>query len=266
MAISTMDQLVAALAGAQTIGTYEASLTAKAAGDWQSLWTAAGFPGAGSTPGSGAGSAPTNATAGALPFVNPSGSNTAYLASFACSGATVGTVFLYDRLVHTAGLSGNSNTAQTVDSTALTRYTSGVGVQGWLEVYTAWGSTSPGTATISYTNQAGSSGQSGSATLIASAVAGQCFPITLAAGDTGIQSIQTVTLATASGTAGSFGVTLAYPIAVAPIQIANVAAPPQDFSLLGLPVIENNACLAYRVLCSTTSTGIIMTQLSIVQG
>jgi len=49
MAISTMDQLVAAIAGAQYYDTYEASMTSKAAGGFQSLWTAGGNPSVDST-------------------------------------------------------------------------------------------------------------------------------------------------------------------------------------------------------------------------
>ena len=267
MAITTMDGLVAAIAGAQLYYTYEASLGAKAAGSFESLWTATGWPGAGSTPGTGAGAVPTNATAGAVPFVNPGGANTLYLARLGVTGATVGTVILYDRLVHTSGLSGTVITAQTVNSTALTRYTSGNGVQCWLEFYGATGSTGV-TATISYTNSASTpvSGRSGTAAIPATTVIGQVIPMMLAAGDTGVTSVQSVTLSATTGTAGNFGITLASDLAMAPIQIANVAAPIADFGQLGLPIVLPNGCLAYRVLASTTSTGIIQTQLTLAQG
>lgn len=265
MAISTMDQLVAALAGAQDFYTYESSLTAKAAGDFQSLWLATGYPGAGSTPATGSGAAPTNSTAGAIPFTNPSGSNTLYLARLAITGATVGTVILYDRLVHTSGLVANVTTSQTVSSTALTRYTSGAGVQCWAEIYTATGSTAEN-CTVTYTNSASVGSRSGTIAFPASPVAGQMIPMTLQSGDSGVQSVQSVQFGTSTGTAGNWGITLGFDLAMAPIQIANVAAPPQDWSLLGLPVVQNSACLAYRVLCSTTSTGIIQTQLTLPQG
>src|SRR5579859_6600087 len=137
-----MDGLVAALAAGQPSDTYEASLTAKAAGNFCSLWTAGGRPGAGATPATGAGAAPTNATAGAIAYTNP-GSGTGYLARLFVTGSTVGSLILYDRLVHTSGLSGIVTTAQTVNSTAITRtYNSSADVGAWLERYTATGSTS----------------------------------------------------------------------------------------------------------------------------
>jgi len=265
MAITTMDQLVAALANAQIVQTYDASLTAKAAGTFSSLWEAGGFPGSGSTPATGAGAAPTNSTAGALPLTNPSGSNTLYLARLGVTGATIGSVTLYDRLVHTSGLVANIITSQTVSSTALTRQTTGAGVMCWAEIYTPTGAT-PENCTITYTNSASVGSRSGTIAFPASPVAGQMLPMTLAAGDEGVQSVQSVQFGTTTGTAGNWGITLGYDFALAPIQIANVAAPPLDYAALGLPVIETNACLALRVLCSTTSTGIILAQFALAQG
>ncbi len=264
MAITTMDQLVSAMASAQYVDTEEASIAVKAAGDFASLWTAGGRPGAGAAPGSAGGIANTSSTTGAIPFTNPGGSNTMYLGRLEISGATPGSVILYDRLVSTSTLSGTVTTAQTVNSTALTRYTNGTGVGCWLEWYTATGSTAT-TATISYTNQSGTSGRSGTASIKASPDAGYMFPVSLASGDTGVQSVQSVTLAATTGTAGNFGITLAYRICTVPIAVANIGQL-FDYAQVGLPVIQSNACLAYKVLASTTSTGQIITGLTLAQG
>jgi hypothetical protein len=155
-------------------------------------------------------------------------------------------------------------TAQTVNSTALTRYTSGVGVQCWLEFYTATGATAC-TATVSYTNQAGASGRSGTAAIPATTVIGQIIPVTLAAGDTGVQSVQSVTLSATTGTAGNFGVTLLQFLAAIPVSQIN-AGDVLDYVGTGLVQIQNNACLAYLVFCSTTNTGSINTGLNFIQG
>lgn len=264
--ITTMDGLVAAIATAQPVKTYEASITT-VAGDFFSLWTAAGNPGAGATPASGAGVAPTSATAGAIPWTNPSGANTAYLARFGAYSTEIGTFVLADRLVHTSGLSGTVATAQTVDSAAITRnYTSGTAyAEGlWLEVYSALGSTAC-TATVSYTNQAGTSGQSGTASIPASAKVGFLAPVSLASGDYGVQSVQSVTLSVSTGTAGNFGVTLTWDICSVPVLVigtGNIL----DYAGLGLPIIQPSACLAYKVLCETTSSGIVLTELTFAQG
>jgi hypothetical protein len=39
-----------------------------------------------------------------------------------------------------------------------------------------------------------------------------------------------------------------------------------DYAGLGLPVIQPDACLAYHLLPSTTSTGTVLTELTLAQG
>jgi hypothetical protein len=263
MAITTMDGLVAALASGQYIDTEEASV-AGVAGQYTSLWTAGGRPGAGAVPATGVGQANTNSTAGAIPYVNPGGSLTGYLARLEASSSAAESLIVYDRLVSASGLSGTVTTAQTVNSTALTRYTSGVNVGAWLEWYTATGSTAC-TATISYTNQAGTSGRSTTVAIAASTPAGRMIPIPLASGDTGVQSVQSVTLSVSTGTAGNFGITLAARICTVPLILAN-AGVIFDYAALGLPVIANNACIAFKVLCTTTVTGYVLTGMTFVSG
>jgi len=265
MAITTMDQLVSAIASASFQATEESSITSKGAGYFASLWQAAGRPGSGATPATGAGAAPTNATAGAIPYTNPGGANIGYLAKLLASSSNAETLILYDRLVHTSGLSGTVTTAQTVNSTALTRYTAGTDVGLWLEWYTATGSTAVN-VTASYTNQAGTSGQTTVSTALpASCPAGFTIPLPLAAGDTGVRSVQSVTLSGTTGTAGNFGVTLGQRIASLPLILANVGVT-FDWSQVGLPQIANNACLAWHVLCTTTSTGTILSEFCFAQG
>lgn len=268
MAITTMDGLVSAIAAGQIDSSYEATVTTQAAGYLCSLWTGAGRPGAGATPASGAGAVPTNTTAGALPLPTISGSNTLYLGKLAFGSTTLSKLILIDRLCHTAGLSGTSTSAQTVNSTALTRNYTGTGTTYanalFLEWYTATGSTGT-TATISYTNQAGTSGQSASVTLPASVKAATVLPVQLAAGDYGIESVQSVTLAASTGTAGSFGVTLAWKLATAAIP-TGTGYQAFDYSQVGMPAIVSGACLSFYVHSTSTTTGTIETELSLVQG
>ena len=264
MAITTMDQLVAGFSGAQFIDTYEASLTTQAAGNFCSLWKAGGRPGAGGTPSTGSGDVPTNATAGALPYVNP-GSGTGYLGRVALNGTTAGAFLLHDRLVETSGLSGTSITAQTVNSTAITRtYGSGIDTGCWIEVYTALGSTAA-TATISYTNQSSTSGRSGTISIPATAKVGSMYPMSLQSGDTGVLSVQTVTLSISTGTAGNFGITLMQRICQIPLILGNTGIV-LDYAGLGLPVIQNNACLFPVILATATSTGIFVAEYTFISG
>lgn len=264
MAITTMDGLVAAIASGQYVDTEEANMSSKGIGLFQSLWKSGGRPSAGASPGSTAGVVPTSATAGAIPFTNPGGSNTLYLARLEVSSSTIESFIVYDRLIHSDSLSGTVTTSQTIGTPSLTRYTSGANVGLWIEWYTATGITAT-TATFSYTNQAGTSGQSTSVAFPASPVAGQMVPVPLATGDTGVRAVASCTLAGSTGTAGSFGITLAARIVTVPLSLANVGQL-YDYAALGLPVIQANACLAYKVLCSTSNTGTIISGLTLAQG
>ena len=262
MAITSTDQLLAASKQLKSFG--KVSMAAKAAGTFQSLWTAAGLPTAGVAAGTATGLAPTSATAGALPFVNPS-SGLSYLSKIGNSQQTVGTLILYDRLVHTSTLNGTLTTAQTVNSAALTRHTTGEDVELFLEVYTATGATASN-VTISYTNSAGVAGRTTPAVAMqVTPVAGQMLPIPLQSGDTGIRSVQSVTLSSSTATAGNFGITLVKRIAEIPITVAGTGVVLDPFAL-GFPEIENNACLSFMVVTSTTSTGFITGTINIAQG
>jgi len=135
-------------------------------------------------------------------------------------GASLGlddnSLILYDRLVHQGGLDATSIAAQTTNlpTPALTRYTDGVGVWILVTVWTLVGTTAT-TITASYTNQAGTAGR----TTVATAFGGTGFRefgrgilLPLQAGDTGVKSVESVTLAASTTTAGNFGVALIKPL------------------------------------------------------
>jgi hypothetical protein len=264
MAISTMDGLIAALASGQKRDFHKLSVTAEGAGTWHSLWKAQQIPVAGANPGSLAGVVPTSATTGALTFTD---SATSYLAQMWAAGATAGTLILYDRLWHNSTMDGT----QTVDTTlgsvpALTRPdANGADVEMWGEIYTAIGATAR-TLTVKYTNQAGTTGQSATYAHPANAESvGQMFPLTLAAGDTGVRVPTSYSWSASTGTAGDFGVTLLRRIGSVTFPLVETAQV-ADFAMLGLPLIYNGACLALMVFCSTTNTGNIQGSIVIAQG
>jgi hypothetical protein len=128
-------------------------------------------------------------------------------------------VILVDMLNVSGGLSGIVTTAQTTNlpTAALTRFTSGEGVMAGLCIWSSVGGTAT-TVTVSYTNQAGTPGQISTATQIGGSnvanTVGRILPIPLAAGDTGVQSVESVTLAGTTGTGGNFGVCLFKPLAM----------------------------------------------------
>lgn len=209
------------------------------------------------------GSAPSTAAAcdrtvsGALGQQNGGASQlfacSAELAAFHSSGAYVepsGCVVLADRLSHQGGLSGTSTSTQTTNlpTAALTRYTDGAGVWAAIELYTSVGSTTAN-VTASYTNQAGTAGRTATATMssstYASRFAQQMALLSLASGDTGVRSVESVTLSANTGTVGNFGVTLFKPLLFLPMGIVDQF----QYDVLrgtlggGLPEIVDDACL-----------------------
>lgn len=223
--------------------------TATIIGRMHSLWTYNKSNGAtGSTPPISV-AAPDKSTTGAIPYTNPGGGRQLWVAGVEgfMSQQCVG--ILYDRLLHISGLSGTVTTAQTVGGT-LTRNTSGEGNQIWVEIYSQIGSTAT-TITASYTNQAGTSGRTTQAVAIGGTnnrEVTRIIPLTLQAGDTGVQVPASVTLAATTGTAGNFGITIARPLCIFNNENAG-ASFMRDF-LAGMPAspeLVADMCLAVAV-------------------
>jgi hypothetical protein len=166
-------------------------------------------------------------------------------------------MILVDLLGYYPGINMNVGTAQTlVNGSSIQRYTSGAGVMAFLEITATAGATAHNIA-MSYTNQAATSGRALGATTACTASAivphithsgtaannyGPFLP--LAAGDTGVRSVQSVTISAASG-AGTAALVLAKPLAKMPITTVSVAGG-RDFlfNMPSLPQIQDGACLA----------------------
>jgi len=163
-----------------------------------------------------------------------------------------------DVLNHSGGLSGTVTTEQTTNlpTAALTRYTNGEGVMAALVIYTNVGATAT-TATIRYTNQAGTGNQVstaiafGGAAASGAALATRLFPIPLAAGDTGVRSVEGVTLAGTTGTVGNFGVVLFRPLTMFALENTSGAMPIDAVTggMIGsLVPFDDTACLSCIVI------------------
>ncbi len=271
MAISTYDQLTAAQAGSMTRPIYKAAGTAEAAGQWYSYWLAAGRPGAGSAPSPGLnGEQVSSATAGTL-SVTDAATGQNYLAGLALTATAVASLMLYDRLWQNSGITVTTTTAQTISAAVALPARDengaalGENVEAWLEVYTATGNGSPVTgATISYTNSAGTAGRTGTIdSIAATAVAGTMVPISLQAGDTGVRSIQSITLGT-SLVSGSVGLVLIRRLADLPIALAN-AGDSRNFFDIGRK-LYSGAALCLAALCASTTAPQLLGQVSVVNG
>lgn len=266
MAVTTLNGLIAAL---PPYGKpfMKAAFSPQAVGAWYSLWAQAGIPGAGANSSSGvAGDVPTSATAGAIPFTN---SATSYLARFSSYSAIVGHLALYDRLWHNSGLSPTAGGGQTVQAAPpdvpLTRPdANGDAVEAWFQVYGTLGSGSTA-STITYTDQSGNTGNTGTLQgFVTTAATNRAFQYSLAAGDTGVRSIQTYTNG-ATMTSGTFGLILRRLVASLSIPIANTGSVLESIKG-GLQRIDDSACLELLWLASATTANTVGGSLAIAQG
>jgi hypothetical protein len=226
MAISTLDQLIAAMLPPVSIA--KAATPTLVAGRPHSLFYLAGSPGAALAPSPGMSGAALTSYGGQIPVPAPVSGKNIHLARFVAQATIAGALILCDRLWHNSGLSLTSTSAQTINSVAwpardANGTTNGEQVLVGLEVTTATGSGTP-TLTMSYTNQDGTSGRTGTnivATAASSAV-GAFYPIGLDAGDRGVRSIQTFTLS-ATWTSGAASLVAYREIARLEISSANVS-------------------------------------------
>lgn len=200
MAITTVDGVIAGLLAPERY--LKVGGTMEAAGVLHSLAYTTGRPGAAVAPTPGLAGAALTTYGGQIPFTNP-GSGNSYLARLSATSTLGGQLIVYDRLWHNSGFTVTTTTAQTVTSAAWPARdsagsTNGAGVMVGIEVSTA--TTNAGAIanmTMSYTNQSGTAGQTATMTSFpATAVAGTFVPFHLAAGDTGVRAIASLTLGT----------------------------------------------------------------------
>jgi hypothetical protein len=175
------------------------------------------------------------------------------------SGASGIAIILMDLLVHSGGLNATLTTPQTTNlpTAALTRHTTGEGVMAGIVIYTAVGTIAT-TVTISYTNSSGVSGRTSTPTSFGATgfrEIGALLPIPLEAGDTGIRSIESVTLAGTTGSIGNFGVCLYKQLAMLSMESFTGAAALDMVSTGGVvgqfAEINDDACLTIGTVANT---------------
>lgn len=224
------------------------------AGRWTSFWQYEGFPAHGSVPTTVA--APDNTTAGSLLHTAPGGGRQKWLPSVWMNCSLAGTLVVYDRLLHIGSLSGTVTTAQAVGG-SLTRNTTGVGNQIWAEVYSAVGTTAT-TITAIYENQSGVAAQVTQAVPFGGVNLNsvqRMIPLSLAAGDYGVRSVTSCTLAASTTTAGNFGIVVLKPVAVIGIAITSVGTV-RTFLDGGLPDISTS-CLSVMFLPNAGGNAVV---------
>lgn len=126
-------------------------------------------------------------------------------------------IMIVDILNMNGGLNATLTTPQTTNlpTAALTRYADGEGVHAALIAHAPLGGTAT-TVTVQYTNSAGVGSRVSTATVFGGSgqnAIGNLTRIPLQAGDSGMRSVESVTLAGTTGTVGNFGVVLYKPLA-----------------------------------------------------
>ena len=255
MAITTLDGVVAGFKAPVPIAKAGTPTTGTGAYRGHSLFYATGNPGAGAAPSSGingaAVSAPLN---GQLPRTNPVSGN-AYLANLSMQTSTPGTLWLIDRMWANSGLSVTSTTAQAITPATLPSRsgdgtTNGANVMAAIEWSAAGGAGTP-TVTLTYTDQDGNTGVTGTFTGVASPAAGTFEIFALAAGDTGVRA-PTSFIQSATRTSGTMHLVLFRVIAQISCPATAIGAS-IDALTSGMPRIYNDSVLQFVWFPSATT-------------
>lgn len=190
---------------------------------WANSYARSGTPDAGTFTAIPGGAAFSQLTAGALNygFAQPTAPDKAFLMSFGIGqpDLAMNKAILIDMLVGANNIDTTVATAQTVNTTALTRNTTGAGVMCFLEVTNTLG-TNVVTLTLNkYTNQAGTANQSSVANNMIQSAGAQQLPydtvtpfFALASGDYGVRSVEEVTFSGAMTGTGKLAIVLCMPI------------------------------------------------------
>lgn len=258
MAITTVDGIVAGLQVPQPF--FKVGATMEAIGVLHSLFYVTGVPGAATAPSPGINGAALTTYAGQIPYTNPSSGN-GYLAGVNVNATLVGTLLVCDRLWHNSGVAVTTTTAQAITTPTWpardkTGTTNGDGIMVGIEVSTA--TTNAGAVTnttLSYTDQGGTAGNTATITSFpATAVAGTFVPFQLAAGDTGVRAIASVTLGTSYG-GGAIHLVAYRVLATIPVSVANSGLM-ADYASVGFPRLHNDTVpfLLWRPSATTAVT------------
>lgn len=253
------------------------STAAKAAGNWYCTSKDVGYPGAWApgTPGINGRvtDGTTSADYGCIPITNASaGSN--YLTALDMQASVNHTHDFFDCLWVNSGIVVTTTTAQAIVTPTLpardvngTTNGEGCGI-GLLFTAAATNAAAISNATVSYTNSKGVAGRTATLTtatgsaIPATPVIGTMIWFALAAGDTGVKSIESITLGTSLVT-GSVSLMITRDICTIGTTVVNVAAA----KTIGSPGIKlfNGTCLLHNIMASATTATFMSGSLAIME-
>lgn len=269
MAIQSIDNLISAISAGQTTRYDFNKITgasAYAAGRWYDMGMLNSMPVANAWAGTALNWVTCTETTGngtqifGMPHggnVSPSKKHLLNMNAWGTAATSVpGTLMLVDLQGYYPGISNNTTSAQTLVGTPTLRYTNGEGVRAFMVQTAVAGATAQNIA-LSYTDQAGNAANALPVTVActASAIAGHISHsgtaannygpfLPLASGDTGIRSVQTVTMSAAN--TGTFALCLARPLATITLSVAGLMTEKDLLNQIpSLPEIKDGACLVW---------------------
>lgn len=270
-AFASIDAVVAAATGgkAQTLMFMKTGTAANAIGNSEDLWIATGTPAAGGA-GSAApgGAALTNATTGALGFVNIGAANSGHYLNWALSATVANnSLLLYDRLFHVAKTM-NSTATEAVTGLPSRYQNTTAGAIDYIGgnfcfpmiPTTVLPATAHNWTVCTYLDQGNAAGTFLSGTGVSACTVGGVdlavgdWFLDLAAGDNGVKALTQMQCSAAVAT-GTVTFVIGHPIAINACPIANVACVDDGlYTSLNLTPILDNACLTFLEVTKPATT------------
>lgn len=272
MAITTLDGALAGVRVPEILTKVGITMSAVGAMRGYTPWYVAGRPGAsvaGSAGINGQACTPATGTSvdGRIRRTNPVSGN-AYLHRLGMQTNVTGSLWLIDRLWQNSGLSVTSTTAQAITPATLPSRdgaggTNGANVMAMIE-WSATGGAGVPTVTLTYTDQDGNAGATGTFTAVATPPVGTCEIFTFASGDTGVRA-PTSFIQSATRTSGTMHLVLFRVLAQLEISTANVGSA-IDAITGGFPRIYDDSVLQWIWFPSATTATTFLGQYIETQG
>jgi hypothetical protein len=257
MAISSLDQVIAGAKIPDFFQKTGITMAAVSAVRWHSHFYSAGrTPGVAPSSGVNGGSHSAPLT-GALAQPAAVGGQNVQLMRCAIRANQVACFMIADRLWTNSGLSTTSLSAQAISPAALPSRSNdatanGDGVLAAIE-WSATGGAGTPNATLTYTDQSGNTGATAVVASVASPPVGTFELFPLAAGDTGVRSVQSF-IWSATHTSGAFHIVLFRPIFSLFVPTANAEAV-VDALTSGFPRLFDGSCpFILQIPGATTAT------------
>jgi uncharacterized protein YunC (DUF1805 family) len=263
MAISSFNTYMAA--PKQMVAFQKTASRTSIAAMWFSLFDLAGNPSVGTlnVGNTANGLVPTDALAG-MPTLNAfSGANKGYISRVAFGSSVACRMKLYDRLFHAGAYAFNANTTLASQPSISSRVPNAdyKGLQIWVECVTAM--TGALSVAVTYTNQDGTAAKTTGTISVGALTLGRMVQLPLAAGDTGVQKIESVVGSVA--TVGTFNVLILREVWSGRVRLAN-DGDTHNLKETGLPEVFADSALQVMIAADSTATGIPELQIEVSNG